>query len=69
LSRVITGDDGSIEWYDLETERRSAQWESPNSARQKEGSTVKSKLVTSFDVKGIVLQELVPAGQTVKSAF
>jgi hypothetical protein len=32
-------------------------------------STVKSTLVTSFDIKGIVHKELVLAGQTVKPAF
>jgi hypothetical protein len=52
---------------------RVLEWKCPNSPRPKKARKVKSKvksmLVISFDIKGIVLKELVLVGQTANSAY
>jgi histone-lysine N-methyltransferase SETMAR len=70
--RVITGDESWIYEYEPDTKQQFSQWKSPNSPRLKKVRQVKSKvktmLIIFFDIKGIVHNEFVLAGQTINSA-
>ena len=70
---VITGDETWAYQYDSETKRQSAQWKTAISPRPKKfrqsNSRVKTMLLTSFNIRGIVHYELVPTGQTVNQVF
>ena len=69
LGRVITGDETWVYQYDPETKWQSAQWKTANSPRPKKFCQsklrVKTKLLTFFDIRGIVHYEFVPTGQRV----
>jgi len=69
LSRVITGDESWVYDYDPETKQQSIQWKTPSSPRPKKvrqvRSNIKSMLIISLDIRGIVHKEFVPHGQTV----
>jgi hypothetical protein len=68
---VITGDESWIYGYDPETKQQSSQWKSPNSLGTKKvrqmKSNVESMLIIFSDIKGIVRNKFVLAGQTVNS--
>ena len=70
LGHVITGDETWVYQYDPEMKRQSAQWNTGNSPRPKKfrqsKSRVKTMLLTSFDIRGIVHYEFVPTGQSTK---
>jgi len=73
LGRVTTGDKTCVYQYDPETKRQSAQWKTANSPRPKKfrrsKSRVKTKMLTYFDIRGIVHYEFVPTGQTVNQVY
>jgi len=73
MSRVITGDESWVYGYDPETKQQSSQWTSPGCPRPKKArqsrSANKSMLIVFFDIRGIVLHEFVPEGQTVNAEF
>jgi len=74
LGRVITGDEETwIYQYDPETKRQSAQWKIAISPRSKKISFVQiksqNKLLTFFNIRGIVHYEFVPTGQTVNQVY
>lgn len=73
LERVITCDETWIFQYDPETKRQSMHWKSPSSPKIKKAkmskSRLKAMLIVFFDIKGVILIEWVPAGQTVNQAY
>jgi len=73
LSQVITGDESWVYDYDPETKQQSTQWKTPSSPRPKEArqvrSNINSLLIIFWDIRGIVLKEFVPPGQTVNGKF
>jgi hypothetical protein len=73
LPRAISGDDSWIYGHDPEIKLQSSQCKSSNSPRTKKirqvVKKVKSILFIFFDIKGIVHEEFILAGQTVSSAY
>jgi len=73
FSNVITGDETWIYEYDPETKKQSMEWKKKGEPRSKKArmskSKIKAMLILFFDSRGIVLQEWVPQGQTVNSAY
>ena len=73
LSKIITGDESWCYGYDPETKQQSSQRKSASSPRPKKARLVKSKvktmLICSFDIKGLVHFEFVPPGQIVYQQF
>jgi len=67
------GDESWCYGYDSETKQASSQWKTPTSPRPKKArqvrSNVKMMLIVFFYVRGIVLWEFVPPGQTVNQEF
>ena len=70
LRKVISGDETRIFEYDPETKRQRCQWKSPTSPRPKKAIESKSKvkvmLIMFFHVRGIVHNEFLTQGQTIK---
>jgi len=73
LEKVITCDETWIFQYDPETKRQSMHWKTPGTPRSKKARMSKSKfkamLTVFFDIKGIILAEWVPEGQTVNQTY
>jgi len=73
LGHVITGDETWVYQYDPETKWQSAQWKTANSPLSKKfccsKSRVKTMLLTSFEIRGIVHYEFVPTGQIVNQVY
>ena len=73
LRTIITGDETWCYQFDPESKWQSMEWHSPSSLRPKKSrlqkSKVKTVLIAFFDSNGIIHKEVVPAGQTVNSAF
>ena len=69
LTKVVTGDESWCYCYDPEPKQQSCQCKSPKALRPKRAwqahASVKTMLISFFDVDGIVLREFVPPGQTV----
>ena len=73
LTKVITGDESWCYSYDPESKQQSGQWKSPDSPRPKTvlqvHSSIKTMLISFFDVDGILHREFVPPGQTINQQF
>jgi len=73
LGHAITGDKTWVYQYDPEMKWQSAQWKTANSPRPKKfrrsKSRFKTMLLTFFYIRGIVLYEFVPTGQTVNQVY
>jgi hypothetical protein len=69
LSRVITGVESWIYGYDPETKQQPYSWKYSKSPRLKYAWHVKSKYKSAlfFDIKGIVHEKFILAGETVDS--
>ena len=71
LKRVITGDESWVYGYDIETKAQSSQWKSLGESRPKKARQVRSNvevLLTVFiEYRGVVHQEFLPQGRTVRS--
>lgn len=73
LTNVVTCDETWIFQYDPETKRQSMHWKTPASPRMKKArmskSRVKAMLIVFFDIKGVIMTEWVPEGQTVNQKY
>ena len=73
MESVITCDETWIFTYDPETKRQSMQWKSPSSPRptkaKKARSKFKAMMIVFFDIRGIIMTEWVPSGQTVNQHY
>ncbi|UYV66476.1 hypothetical protein LAZ67_4001822 [Cordylochernes scorpioides] len=73
LQRVITGDEGWVYGYDVETKAQSYQWKLPHEPRPKKAcqvrSNVKVLLTVFFDCRGVVHHEFLPQGRTVNKEY
>ncbi len=70
---AITGNECWIFEYDPETQWQSREWETSEEPRTKKArmskSQTKSKIVTFFDYRGIILKHWVPHGQTITAVY
>nr|CAH7745967.1 unnamed protein product [Callosobruchus chinensis] len=73
LEKVVTCDETWIFQYDPETKRQSMHWKTQSSPRMKKARMSKSKLnamlIIFFDVRGVIMVEWVPQGQTVNQKY
>ena len=73
MSMIITGDECWINRYDPEMKQMSSQWNMSSSPWLKKvqqvKSNVKTMLIASFDIDGLVHHEYVPRGQAVNKEF
>ncbi|KAL4113365.1 hypothetical protein QTP88_016997 [Uroleucon formosanum] len=73
LKKVITCDETWIFQYDPETKRQSMHWKTSASPILKKARMSKSKLkamlIVFFDIKGVIMTEWVPQGQTVNQHY
>lgn len=73
MESVVTCDETWIFTYDPETKRQSMQWKSPSSPRptkaKKARSKFKAMMIVFFDIRGIIMTEWVPSGQTVNQHY
>ncbi|KAL4089073.1 hypothetical protein QTP88_024146 [Uroleucon formosanum] len=73
LKKVITCDETWIFQYDPETKRQSMHWKTSASPKLKKARMSKSKLkamlIVFFDIKGVIMTEWVPQGQTVNQHY
>nr|CAH7751414.1 unnamed protein product [Callosobruchus chinensis] len=73
LEKVVTCDKTWIFQYDPETKRQSMHWKTQSSPRMKKARMSKSKLkamlIIFFDVRGVIMVEWVPQGQTVNQKY
>lgn len=73
LEKVVTCDETWIFQYDPETKRQSMHWKTQSSPRMKKARMSKSKLkamlIVFFDVRGVIMVEWVPEGQTVNQKY
>jgi hypothetical protein len=73
LENVITCDETWIFQYNLETKRQSSHWKTPTSPRMKKArmskSNVKAMIVVFFNIRGVIIIQWEPEGQTVNRKF
>jgi len=73
LKKVITCDETWIFQYDPKTKRQSMHWKTSASPKLKKARMSKSKLkamlIVFFDIKGVIMTEWVPQGQTVNQHY
>jgi histone-lysine N-methyltransferase SETMAR len=71
LSRIITGDESWVHYYEPETKRQSMEWRHDTSPRPKKFKTQASAgkvMVTVFwDIRGVVLVDFLAKGSTINS--
>jgi hypothetical protein len=68
FENVITCDEMSIFQYHPETKKQSMHWKTPSSSRIKKGRMSKSKvkrmMIVFFNIRGVIMIQWVPEGQT-----
>ena len=73
FKKVITGDESWVYGYDVKTKAQSSQWKHTESPRPKKArqvrSNVKVLLTVFFNYHGVVHQEFLPQGRTVKKEY
>jgi len=73
MSSIITGDKCWVNGYDPETKQMSSQWNMASSPQPKKAqhvkSNVKTMLIASFNIDGLVHHEYIPRGQAVNKEF
>ena len=73
LTKVLTGDESFCYSYETEFKQQSHQWKSPNMPRPNKAwqvsSSVKTIIISFFDVDGILHRQFVPPRQTVNQQF
>jgi hypothetical protein len=73
LPKIVTGDETWCFLYDPKSKRQSLQWKRLTSPQLKKicmlTSQMNTVLITFFNVKGIVLSELIQQGKTVNQAY
>ena len=73
LSKIITGDESWVYFYDVETKVQSSQWTSKTTPRPKKPRQVRSKIKVLlkffFDGSGVVHHEYLPESSTVNQTY
>jgi hypothetical protein len=73
LENVITCDETWIFQYDPQMKWQSMHWKTPTSPRMKKASVskfkVKAIMIVFFDIRGVIMVEWVPEGQTVNQKY
>jgi predicted nucleotidyltransferase len=73
LENVITCDETWIFQYDLETKKQSTHWKTSTSPRMKKSenqkSNVKTMMIVFVNIRGVIMIEWVPEGQTVNQKY
>ncbi len=73
LNKIVTGDESMVSMREVETKQQSSQWTRKGSSADRPQkalrarSTRKSMLTCFFDIKGVVMSEFLPQGETINA--